>query len=163
MKDEELRKRDVEYWLQIFAAEDGNPRINQSDYGEMQDSRPARKPLPKTTQKLTVGEINQMDKRSFEKMRKGQMPIEAKIDLHGHAAEEARFALYDFIEAAQITGKRCVLVITGKGSISGKAVIRSSLPDWLNDSLIRDKILSFSETQPRHGGAGAFYVMLRKN
>ncbi|MEQ9814703.1 MAG: Smr/MutS family protein, partial [Azospirillaceae bacterium] len=51
----------------------------------------------------------------------------------------------------------------GRGTFTGgKAVLKSKLADWLNDPPLRDKVLAFYPAQPRHGGEGAFYVLLKR-
>ena len=78
-------------------------------------------------------------------------------------AAEAQHRLEAFIGRAHQAGRRCVLVVTGKGSVTtGGGVLRRCLPDWLNGPVCRTKILAFCPAQPADGGAGAFYVLLRK-
>ena len=112
-----------------------------------------------------------LDRRTAERLRKGQMQIDARLDLHGMNQGEARIALHRFIRDAYGHGKRCVLVITGKGKTgkttgdwmeSSAGVLKQKTPDWLREADIRDLVL---ETAParRHGGDGALYVLLRRN
>lgn len=89
------------------------------------------------------------------------MPIDARIDLHGMTRASAQDALYGFLDRAHGRGHRCVLVITGKGT-GGGGVLRRELPLWLNESRLRPLVLSIQPAQPRHGGGGAFYVLLRR-
>ena len=115
-----------------------------------------------------------LDKRQYERLRRGQMRIEGRLDLHGLHQVPAHTALHAFITESYARDRRCVLVITGKGEAKGQAVagaimperergvLRRNVPRWLNDVGLRDKVLSVSEAQPRHGGAGALYVLLRK-
>jgi len=58
-------------------------------------------------------------------------------------------------------GKRCILVITGKG-LHGQGIIREQLPKWLSISDLKDYILAINQAKPTHGGSGAFYILLRK-
>ena len=95
-------------------------------------------------------------------MLQGRQKIEARLDLHGMWLQDAQIAVRDFIEMSHAAGKRCVLIITGKGGISGQGKIRAEFPKWLNDIDIRRFILSFTQSRPEHGGGGAFYVYLRK-
>jgi DNA-nicking Smr family endonuclease len=87
------------------------------------------------------------------------MPIDARIDLHGMTQEEAHRALLRFLARAYEDGRRAVLVITGKG---GEGLLRAGVPRWLAEASVRGMILAIEEAQPRHGGAGAKYVLLRK-
>jgi len=58
-------------------------------------------------------------------------------------------------------GKRCVLVITGHGRISG-GVLKASVPRWLAEPELRRHVLAIAPAQPQHGGAGALYLLLRR-
>ena len=120
-------------------------------------------PLPRATPALTAGEAAGVDRRTMDRLRKGRMRPEGVIDLHGMTAAAAHRALASFLGAAQGAGKRCVLVITGKGSLKeGGGVIRRELPSWLNAAENRGRIIGFSQARPGDGGAGAFYVLLRR-
>ncbi|MEE8245727.1 MAG: Smr/MutS family protein [Alphaproteobacteria bacterium] len=91
------------------------------------------------------------------------MPVEGSIDLHGLTQKQAAHALGAFLTDAQEAGRRCVLVITGKGDAKGEAgVLRAMAPRWLNEPPNRARILAFEHAQPKHGGQGALYVLLRR-
>lgn len=104
-----------------------------------------------------------LDRRSAEKLRKGQMPIEARLDLHGLRQGEAQAQLTRFLTNGYHGGRRCVLVITGKGSRNGEAgVLRRLVPFWLQMHPLAPMILSHSPAKPKDGGDGAFYILLRR-
>jgi len=110
-----------------------------------------------------------MDRRRFEKLRRGRLDPEARIDLHGMTSERAHGALTGFILDAHAAGLRLVLVITGKGRQDEHAmqphrhgILRHSLPHWLAAPPLRARILQVAPAHQRHGGAGAFYVYLRR-
>jgi DNA-nicking Smr family endonuclease len=116
---------------------------------------------------LSSGAMIDLDKATAERFRKGQLPIEAKLDLHGMTQEAAHHALNGFLESHRRRGSRCVLVITGKGSKlddSGQriGILREAVPRWLNEPGNRVHILAFSSAQARHGGGGALYVLLKR-
>lgn len=112
---------------------------------------------------LTQGEAAGVDGRAVARLRRGQMRPQARLDLHGHTLDKAHRVLAGFIDRAAADGRRCVLVITGKGRIGQTGgTIRSEFPHWLNQGPLRARILAFAEAQPKDGGAGAFYVLLRK-
>lgn len=100
------------------------------------------------------------------------MPVEATLDLHGMNQREAHERLHWFLTAARETGKRTVLVITGKGKRQGSGlahwlatepgVLRRKLPEWLSLSPLRDIVLDFCPAKVRHGGEGAFYILLKR-
>jgi DNA-nicking Smr family endonuclease len=76
---------------------------------------------------------------------------------------EAHRALAAFIAASHDAGRRCVLVITGRGlGSSGPGILKKSVPRWLEEPELRRRILAVAPAQPRHGGPGAAYVLLRR-
>ena len=127
---------------------------------------PAAIPVPKVKQApppLSHGVVAGVDKRSGERLRRGKLPIEACIDLHGMTQAEAHRAVADFIDRQQAAGKRCVSVITGKGIYrGGVGILKEAVPRWLNEPGIRRHILAFSHAQPKDGGTGALYILLRR-
>ncbi len=112
---------------------------------------------------LKAGQLQGLDRRRGDKLRKGKLDIEGTLDLHGMTRDQAQSAVRRFIEASQSMGRRTVLIITGKGySHGGDGVLRSELPRWMNSDPLRAKIVAFDFAQPRHGGQGAFYVYIKK-
>lgn len=116
-----------------------------------------------------------IDRRTDQRLRRGQLPIEGRIDLHGFNREQARQALTQFLMEACQDGKRCVLVITGKGLRSGLSergsdsrliaepgILKQSLPEWLREDPLSSVVLAFHKARSKHGGDGAFYVLLRR-
>ncbi len=117
---------------------------------------------------LESGRAAGIDRRNLDRLRRGKLPIEATIDLHGDTQAVAHRRLGAFLARAQAAGRRCVLVITGKGRLGRSeagqepGVIRANLPRWLNEAPNRERVLAFAQAQPSHGGAGAFYVLLKR-
>ena len=112
-----------------------------------------------------------LDRRNAERLRRGQKTIEGRLDLHGMTQAEAHRALNRFLAESAATGKRCVLVITGKGSTQrgGDSVIperagvlRDAVPGWLAEARNRALIVATHPAAPQHGGTGALYVLLRR-
>jgi DNA-nicking Smr family endonuclease len=123
---------------------------------------PRSRPAPELPV-LAPGASKGTDKRTAERLRHGEMPIEGRLDLHGMTQDQAHGALSRFILRVHDEGKRCVLVITGKGYRDGQTgVLRQSVPRWLNTPPLRERILSFAHAQPKHGGEGALYVLLKR-
>ncbi|OSQ40394.1 Smr/MutS family protein [Thalassospira mesophila] len=128
----------------------------------------ARKPVAKAKglEELQTGKTAGIDKSTADKFKKGRMAIEGRIDLHGMTQEVAHHALNSFIEMAWRNDKRCVLVITGKGSRADEygrtGLLRQRLPQWLSAPRLRPHILAVTQAQISHGGAGAFYVLLKR-
>ena len=110
------------------------------------------------------------DRSAERKLRRGRVEIDARIDLHGMTQMAARTALGHFLHAARSRGIRAVLVITGKGKAGSRnrepgeeapGVIRRRFPDWLAEPELRHLVSGYAGAHRRHGGDGAFYVMIR--
>ena len=115
---------------------------------------------------LGHGDAPGVYKRTAQRLRRGKMKVDGRIDLHGHTQDTAWRALASFLAASQAAGRRCVLVITGRGLRPGSnsgGVLKGAVPRWLNQPPLRDKVLSFDYAQPKDGGDGALYVLLRRN
>jgi DNA-nicking Smr family endonuclease len=102
-----------------------------------------------------------IDRRTAERLRKGEIAIERRIDLHGMTQEHAHRTLDRFIATAWADGKRMLLVITGKGNVGG-GILRRAAPRWLAAGDHAARVLRVEQAQPRHGGSGALYVLLRR-
>ena len=102
-----------------------------------------------------------IDKRTAERFRKGQREIEGRLDLHGMTLDAAWRRLVSTIERAHRDGKRALLVITGKGSAGG-GVLRTTVPRWLTEAPLKPLVLAHAPAQPKDGGSGALYVLLRR-
>ena len=113
----------------------------------------------------------QMDARAFARMSRGKLAPEARLDLHGMTLAEAHPDLIRFILGAQSAALRLVLVITGKGKPGPDhgpipqrtGILRHQVPHWLRQPPLGPAVLQISEAHLKHGGAGAFYVYLRRN
>jgi DNA-nicking Smr family endonuclease len=121
-------------------------------------------PPPPAPPELTPETAPGLDRRTQERLRRGQAEIEGRIDLHGMRQAEAEVALARFLKSAHAARKRVVLVITGKGTRAdgGIGAIRAALPGWLNAPDLRPLVVAFRPAHARHGGAGAWYVVLKR-
>jgi len=124
---------------------------------------------PKNIENITIKKSISLDsiqvnRRMKEKLERGIIRPEAKLDLHGNNQIEAKKALIEFITSSIQSGKRCILIITGKKNTyhGAKGVLRAKLPVWLKDNSLADKVLSHSYATYKDGGDGARYVLLRK-
>lgn len=110
------------------------------------------------------GHIQGLDRRVLEKLKAGRFSVEAHLDLHGLNAVQAREATYGFLRNQYYLGRRCVLLIPGRGrnSPGGRALIREELPTWMTREPLRRVVLAFCTALPKHGGTGALYVLMRK-
>ncbi len=104
------------------------------------------------------------DHRTVSRLRRGRLSIDSSIDLHGLGRTRAHMVLRSFVDRAWRLGLRSVLVITGKGTRAngGVGVLRAAVPLWLNEPDLRPKVLSFKYAQPRDGGEGALYLLIRR-
>jgi DNA-nicking Smr family endonuclease len=124
---------------------------------------PPIQPAPRPKPPLRPGQFADLDRRTAERLRRGQIALDGRLDLHGMTQAAAHDALHDFLLGASERGQRCVLVITGKGRAGEEAgVLRRQVPHWLNMQPLRGRIVAIAEAQPRHGGAGALYVLLKR-
>ena len=106
-----------------------------------------------------------LDARRMERLRRGAMRPEARIDLHGMTLAEAKPALTGFVMRCEAEGRRLVLVITGKGRGGGtedRGALRRQVPHWLRLAPLAPLVLEVLPAHRRHGGEGALYVYLRR-
>ena len=96
---------------------------------------------------------------ALQKLRRGQFPIGATLDLHGYTSLEADSELTKFIAGAQARGVRAVRIVHGKGHGSERGpVLKSKVDRWLRQS---KAVLAFCYAQPQRGGSGATDVLLK--
>jgi DNA-nicking Smr family endonuclease len=110
-----------------------------------------------------------MDAKTHGKMSRGKLSPDATLDLHGMTLAEAHPELLHFVLSSYSAGLRLLLVITGKGkqkSESGPTqragVLRHQTPSWLRLPPLGAVVLQVTQAHLRHGGAGAFYVYLKR-
>lgn len=111
-----------------------------------------------------------MDAGTHKSMTRGKVSPEARLDLHGMTLAEAHPELIRFLMNAQSDGKRLALVITGKGKDrddggpipSRIGALRHQMPHWLALPPLRHIVLQASQAHLKHGGAGAWYIYLRR-
>jgi DNA-nicking Smr family endonuclease len=117
-----------------------------------------------------------LDGRTTEKLRRGQLDPEARLDLHGLTEATAHGALATFLRSAQARGLRLVLVVTGQGQkevaadapfdmerdLRARGVLKTMTPRWLAEPALARFVTDICPAHRRHGGGGALYVYLRK-
>jgi len=98
------------------------------------------------------------------RLRRGQFPIDGRLDLHGMRAEDARSAVEKFLREMRARRERCVLIVHGKGlhSPGGEGVLRGELSAWLSEGRASSSVDAFASAHAEDGGEGATYVLLRK-
>jgi DNA-nicking Smr family endonuclease len=101
---------------------------------------------------------------ALRRLRRGRLPIDGRLDLHGMGVPEARAQLELFLRTMRARGERCVLVIHGKGEHSpqGRGVLRGEIAAWLSQAASSEHVAAFATAGERDGGEGAVYVLLRR-
>lgn len=140
-------------------------RIGQKGQG----AAPSHDLMGSVANRLDAAPVH-MDRKTHTRMKRGKIKPEARIDLHGMTMDRAHPALTGFIMRAASSGKRLVLVITGKGKDRDedgpipirRGILRHNVPHWLSVPPLAPLILQVTPAHDRHGGGGAYYVYLRK-
>ena len=101
---------------------------------------------------------------ALRRLRRGLVPVDARIDLHGMGVSEAKAQLELFLRTMRARGERCVLVIHGKGEHSprGQGVLRGEISAWLSQGTSSEVVGAFATATSDDGGEGAVYVLLRR-
>lgn len=115
---------------------------------------------------LTPGDMSGLDKRLAQSIKQGKYMIDYTLDLHGRNRHQAYISLQQCLLNAYQQGKRCILVITGKGEKQGSfrydGVIRDLLPEWINLESLRPVVIAYCYAAPHHGGVGAMYIYIKR-
>ena len=99
-------------------------------------------------------------RKRLSQLRSGEIPWQARLDLHGYRPDAARDSLCHFIEHQFNLGNRCLLIIHGKGGLRGEApILKNHVNHWLKQL---PNVLAFHSALPRDGGSGALYVLLQR-
>lgn len=97
----------------------------------------------------------------YRKLRLGKYSIDAVLDLHRKTVEQSRKEVFEFIKECTRMGLRTVMILHGKGDRSQQpALLKSYVNKWLPNL---PEVMAFHSAQKHHGGAGAMYVLLKKN
>ena len=128
------------------------------------ESRPQTSPSAYQPNDLRNGGSLGLDGAGARRLRRGKMPIEGVLDLHGFTQAQAQPELESFIIEAGRTGKRFLLIITGKGRGSnGDGILRKRVPEWLRQGRLEKLVLAFSYAKKHDGDQGALYILLRRS
>jgi DNA-nicking Smr family endonuclease len=120
-------------------------------------------PAPASAGKAAPGTT--LDGSWDRRLSRGLAQPDATLDLHGHNLARAYALLDDRLERAIADGARLLLLITGKprgAGVEKRGAIRSAVGDWLAASRHAADIAAVRGAHPRHGGAGALYIILRR-
>ncbi|MFK7874984.1 MAG: Smr/MutS family protein [Paracoccaceae bacterium] len=192
MKGRKLRPEELDLWKQVAQRVAPIERAMPADLGMppkpapkpdnsqfvikdtptlMGGKRPMRDNLAPTLQQSLQDQPVAMDRKAYKKMQRGKLRPDARIDLHGMTLERAHNALNKFVMASNGSGKRLLLVITGKGKQRDDGgpipvrhgVLRHQVPEWLRLPPLSSVVLQVTQAHMSHGGGGAYYVYLRRS
>jgi DNA-nicking Smr family endonuclease len=179
--DEEKDKRiikqsEIKLWLE--AVRDVIPfNSSKAKDGTLNYKHPAREKKEikdrseKSSRQIRNNNPPGTDRRTAEKLRKGKIPVDRRLDLHGLTQAQAQDKLQKTLTDFYVSGSRVILVITGKGSTKKASenwldpepgVLRNKLPVWLQSPPLDGIVLDFCHARQKDGGQGAFYVLLRR-
>jgi DNA-nicking Smr family endonuclease len=150
----------------------GTKKQNKSPLPVIRHVRPSAASISNATSK---SDLSNLDRKEKQRVRRGKIEVDGKIDLHGLRQNEAHTVLIERIGRARLDGKRILLIVTGKGSSKGGSrngsepfwargggVLRNQVPAWLRQDPLRSMIFSVQDAHQRHGGGGALYVFLKR-
>ena len=111
---------------------------------------------------------NTLDGSWDRRLARGLAQPDSSLDLHGHTLASAHALLDQGLARAVAGGDRLLLLVTGKPPRPeserphARGAIRAAVADWLAQSRHADRIAAVRHAHPRHGGAGALYIILKK-
>lgn len=116
------------------------------------------------TDEFVEGRVPGLDPAIVRRLRRGEFAVQDHFDLHGLTREEAKAQVDAFLKRARSAGKRCVLLVHGRGihSKDQVPVLKESVRHWLATARFGRHVLAFATARPADGGAGALYVLLRR-
>lgn len=111
------------------------------------------------------GAIVGLSPKVLKKLRKGEFSYQDYVDLHGCNRDQAREIVIQFVRESFAQKCRCILIVSGRGlnSKDKQPVLKKELVTWLTRAPLKRFILAFASARTYDGGAGAFYVLLRRN
>jgi DNA-nicking Smr family endonuclease len=128
------------------------------------------KVFPSPVQRDALSGPQTLDANWDKSLANGRTAPDRTIDLHGHSLSSAHALLDHALGEAIRHGARLVLLITGKPARhnprmppTGRGVIRASVEDWLKVGPHASRIAAIRGAHPRHGGAGALYLVIRRD
>jgi DNA-nicking Smr family endonuclease len=151
------------------------PKLPEAPPEEPRGKAPKAKPggvrphtaPPKPSVSLELSPLAKGDPKRIRQVARGRLPIDGILDLHGMRQEEADRAISSFLAHHRALGHRTLLIITGKGGTSGpqsedgRGVLRRRFLQGIEFGLYGGGIASVRPAHQKHGGRGAFYVLLK--
>lgn len=169
--DENQKNEDIELWEHITQGIKPLKDHQKSKHHEKQKTEKIQKTKTPQTEKTIPQSAEppisrELDHRTAKRLKRGQIRPEARLDLHGMTQIQAHDALQGFI--LHNTHKRCLLIITGKGTARNSAqehkpgILKQKVPEWLNEPPLNQHVLKTQTAHIKDGGEGALYVYLRR-
>lgn len=130
---------------------------------------PASGLVPRNTEDRAL-DGSTLDASWDRKLARGIIQPDFTLDLHGASLEAAHARLDHGLALALAQDARVVLLITGRPRQSDgnaargerRGAIRAKFLDWLAAGPHASRVAAIRPAHPRHGGAGAVYVVLRR-
>ena len=133
-------------------------------------AEPAPPPPPRPGEIRRPLDSHTLDASWDRKLSRGLVPPDFTLDLHGHTLDSAHARLDHGLTQALAQGARLLLLITGRPRPSSdhaargerRGAIRAKFLDWLAAGPHASRLAAVRPAHPRHGGAGAVYVVLKR-
>jgi len=147
------------------------PKPPQKSQGRLS---PRPEPVEPLLRQPLARRVPPIEDRVVKAIRRGQTPIDMRLDLHGETQTRAHKRLEQVMATGLARGARVLLVVTGTGmrrrldaeeretTEGGPGVLRRMLPHWLAAPPLSDWVIGVSQAAQNHGGTGAFYILLRR-
>jgi DNA-nicking Smr family endonuclease len=180
MTRRKLTQDEIDLWRKVVAKTEPLAKTERRETRIAPKPKPVKTPKPRVPVESPPSPQNRtertapppiaMDRKAYGRMKRGKLVPEGRIDLHGMTLDQAHPALIRFILNAQASGKRLVLVITGKGKSGDddgpiprpRGILKRQVPHWLEIPPLAQAVLQVTPSHIRHGGEGAFYVYLKR-
>ena len=169
-----INQEDENFWLETVKDVEKTPSPNVVCVSKkkitIKKSKFQTVPLVIYKHDIDLGISSDIDKHTMRKFKREEFGVEGVLDLHGFTEDMAYPAVFNFITSSYLAKKRCVLIITGKGSFhenddifAPKGVLKDRVPQWLKTDELKQLILSYIHPSEKLGGSGALYILLRRN
>src|SRR4030042_1901178 len=111
------------------------------------------------------GSISGVARNVMKRLKKGEIPVQDYLDLHGLTQKDAETRVREFLIRSHGRGLQCVLIVHGRGLNSPDSipVLKERLPVWMNRGPARKIVMAFASARPYDGGTGAIYVLIRRH
>ena len=143
----------------------GNPLQPRAKLKTPSTTRFAGAPAPRSGEERAL-DRQHLDSTWDRRLSRGVVQPDFTLDLHGHTVDAAHARLDHGLALALAQGARVLLLVTGRERPSedrrGRGVIRRKFLDWLAAGPHASRIAAIRPAHPRHGGAGAVYVVLKR-